>query len=169
VNKLVAALDELREAEEELADAYAKTGDRLAVEPDVWHACKRFAEQCHAHAEVVRAHAARLGEVLRPGGDSAPGETPAASLRQKVSELAGRRPESGLLLLGSLRQLYVQAQGVSFHWLVAGQIAQATRNPELLADVDTLHRETLTQIKWLKTMAKEASPQALVAGIPLGS
>src|SRR5205823_2670187 len=32
------------------------------------------------------------------------------------------------------------------------------------ASVDELHRETLTQIKWLKTQAKVASPQALVVG-----
>jgi hypothetical protein len=37
----------------------------------------------------------------------------------------------------------------------------------LLAVVDELHRETLTQIKWLKTHVKEATPQALVAGTPL--
>jgi hypothetical protein len=70
------------------------------------------------------------------------------------------------VLLRSLRQLYLQAQEVSFYWLLAGQIAQATRDAALLADVDRLHRETLTQIKWLKSEAKEASPQALVAGQP---
>jgi hypothetical protein len=51
--------------------------------------------------------------------------------------------------------------------MVLGQIAQATRDAELLATVDLLHRETLTQIKWLKSQVKEAAPQALVAGIPL--
>jgi hypothetical protein len=53
---------------------------------------------------------------------------------------------------------------VSFHWLVAGQLAQATRDEELLGLVDELHRETLTQIKWLKTQVKQASPQALAVG-----
>ena len=41
----------------------------------------------------------------------------------------------GLLLLRSLRQLYLQAQEVSFHWIVAGQLAQATRDHELLAQL----------------------------------
>jgi hypothetical protein len=43
-------------------------------------------------------------------------------------------------------------------------LAQATRDHELLAVVDELHRETLTQIKWLKTQVKQSSPQALVVG-----
>jgi hypothetical protein len=41
------------------------------------------------------------------------------------------------------------------------------RDGELLAAVDELHRETLTQIKWLKAQVKIASPQALVAGTPV--
>jgi hypothetical protein len=40
-------------------------------------------------------------------------------------------------------------------------VARACRR-EFLSLVDELHRETLTQIKWLKTQVKEASPQALV-------
>jgi hypothetical protein len=43
-------------------------------------------------------------------------------------------------------------------------VAQATRDGDLLTLVDELHRETLTQIKWLKTQAKLASPQALTVG-----
>jgi hypothetical protein len=47
---------------------------------------------------------------------------------------------------------------------VAGQLAPATRDPELLGLADELHRETLTRIKWLKTQVEQASPQALVVG-----
>jgi hypothetical protein len=42
-----------------------------------------------------------------------------------------------------------------------GQVAQAKRDRELLQTVDILHRQLLTQIKWLKTRLKEASPQIL--------
>ena len=167
MNKIGRALRELYEAEEELADEYVKVGERLAAEHEVWYGCKRFAQQCHAHAYVIRAFARRFEEELPPSDDAEVGETTTAALRHKVSELLGRRPESGLLLLRSLRQLYLQAQEVSFHWIVAGQIAQATRDGELLATVDELHRETLTQIKWLKAQVKVSSPQALVAGIPV--
>jgi hypothetical protein len=164
MNKVGLALKELYRAEEELADEYVKAGERLAAEHDVWYDCKRFAEQCHKHADAIRPFAAKHEEELGPPDDDTVGETTTAALRHKVSELIGRRPESGLLLLRSLRQLYLQAQEVSFHWVVAGQLAQATRDPELLAVVDELHRETLTQIKWLKTQVKQSSPQALVVG-----
>jgi hypothetical protein len=46
----------------------------------------------------------------------------------------------------------------------AAGVLEATRDHELLAIVDEVHRETLTQIKWLKTQVKRSSPQALVAG-----
>ena len=167
MNKIGRALRELYEAEEELADEYVKVGERLAADHEIWYGCKRFARQCHVHAETIRSFAARFEEDLPPADDAEVGETTTAALRHKVSELLGRRPESGLLLLRSLRQLYLQAQEVSFHWIVAGQIAQAVRDGELLAAVDELHRETLTQIKWLKSQVKVASPQALVAGTPI--
>jgi hypothetical protein len=164
MNKVGMALKELYRAEEELADEYVKVGERLAAEHDVWYDCKRFAEQCHLHADAIRPFASAHEEDLPPADDATVGETTTAALRHKLSEALGRRPESGLLLLRSLRQLYLQAQEVSFHWIVAGQLAQATRDHDLLAVVDELHRETLTQIKWLKTQVKQASPQALVVG-----
>jgi hypothetical protein len=164
MNKVGMALKELYRAEEELADEYVKVGERLAAEHELWYGCKRFAEQCHTHADAIRPFASAHEEDLPPADDATVGETTTAALRHKLSEALGRRPESGLLLLRSLRQLYLQAQEVSFHWIVAGQLAQATRDHELLATVDELHRETLTQIKWLKTQVKQASPQALVVG-----
>jgi len=164
MNKVGMALKELYRAEEELADEFVKVGERLAAEHDVWYDCKRFAGQCHHHAEAIRPFAARHEEQLPPADEDTVGETTTAALRHKLSEVLGRRPEAGLLLLRSLRQLYLQAQEVSFHWIIAGQLAQATRDPELLTIVDELHRETLTQIKWLKTQVKQASPQALVVG-----
>ena len=164
MNKIGMALKELYEAEEELADEYVKVGERLAAEHDVWYDCKSFAERCHAHADAIRPFAARHEEQLPQPDEETVGETTTAALRHKLAEALGRRPEAGLLLLRSLRQLYLQAQEVSFHWMVAGQLAQATRDRELLTLVDELHRETLTQIKWLKTQVKRASPQALVVG-----
>jgi hypothetical protein len=164
MNKIGLALKELYRAEEELADEYVKVGERLAAEHDVWYDCRRFADQCHLHAAAIRPFAARHEQDLDPPDDETVGQTTTAALRHKLSDVLGRRPESGLLLLRSLRQLYLQAQEVSFHWIVAGQLAQATRDHELLELVDELHRETLTQIKWLKTQVKQSSPQALAVG-----
>lgn len=166
MNAVALALEELRRAEEELADEYTKVGERLAAEHDVWYECKRFAQQCHLHVETLALLASRYDAELAPPGDSEVGETMTAALRHKLSEVLGRRPETGLLLLRSLRQLFVQAHEVSFMWMCAGLIAQASRDHELLSVVDDLHRETLTQIKWLKTQVKVAAPQALVGATP---
>jgi hypothetical protein len=77
----------------------------------------------------------------------------------------GRRPESGLLLLRDLRELYLMAEEANIHWLALGQVAQAVRDHDLLDEVSDLHKQTLTQIKWLKTRIKEAAPQVLVSGV----
>jgi hypothetical protein len=37
------------------------------------------------------------------------------------------------------------------------------RDHELLNEVSAQHKQTLAQIKWLKTRIKEASPQVLVS------
>ncbi|HZO98443.1 MAG TPA: hypothetical protein VFB42_13865 [Gaiellaceae bacterium] len=163
MSKVGAALEELHRAEEALADEYVQVGERLAAEHEVWYACRRFGEQCRLHADAIRPFAASHEQPLPPAG-IADGGTTTAPFWHKLAEALGRRPESGLLLLDSLRRLYLQAQEVSFHWIVAGQLAQATRDRELLAVVDELHRETLTQIKWLKTQVRQAAPQALVVG-----
>lgn len=164
MNKIGMALKELYRAEEELADEYVKVGERLAAEHGMWYECKLFAEQCHAHADAIRPFGSKHGEELAQPDDATVGETTTAALRHKLAEALGRRPESGLLLLRSLRQLYLQAQEVSFNWIVVGQLAQVTRDEALLTLADELHRETLTQIKWLKAQVKQASPQALAVG-----
>jgi len=50
----------------------------------------------------------------------------------------------------------------NIHWLMLGQVAQALRDKNLLVEVSALHKQALTQIKWLKTRIKESSPQVLV-------
>ncbi|MBW8800305.1 MAG: hypothetical protein JF597_44080, partial [Streptomyces sp.] len=69
----------------------------------------------------------------------------------------------GTSLLRYLRELYLKAQAVNVHWLLLGQLAQAVRDPGLLDEVTALHKETLTQIKRLKTRLKDI-PQVLATG-----
>lgn len=87
-----------------------------------------------------------------------------AGIRRKTSELLGQRPEAGLLLR-DLRQLYLMAEEASIHWLVLGQVAQALPDQDLLEEVSVLHKQTLTQIKWLKTRIKETCPQVLLVAV----
>jgi hypothetical protein len=158
-------LDDLHEAETDLASEYRTVGEREAAEQDIWYMCHTLANQCDMHAEWIRAIAERFGKGLsEPSGDGGMRNV-FAGMRHKTSEMLGRRPEAGLLLLRDLRQLYLMAEESNIHWLTLGQVAQALRDKPLLDDVSRLHKETLSQIKWLKTRIKESSPQALVVAV----
>lgn len=136
-----------------------------AAEHDVYYLGRTLAAQCDQHATAVRTIAHRFGADL-----SAPSSPDAlhnvmAGIRSKTSELLGRRPDPGLLLLRDLRQLYLMAEEVSIHWLALGQVAQALPDKDLLEEVSASHKQTLTQIKWLKTRVKETCPQVLLVAV----
>jgi hypothetical protein len=162
VNKIGQLLNDLHDAETDLAHQYRVVAEREAAEHDVYYLCHTLASQADEHAEHVRRVAERFGEELsEPGADRLTNVL--AGARHKASELLGRRPEAGLLLLRDLRELYLMAEEVNVHWLALGQVAQAVRDHALLDEVSDLHKQTLTQIKWLKTRIKEAAPQVLVS------
>jgi hypothetical protein len=161
VNKIGQLLDDLHDAETDLAHEYRVVAERQAAEQDVYYLCHTLAKQADEHAEHVRGIADKFGKQLsEPGAERLTNVL--AGMRHKTSELLGRRPESGLLLLRDLRQLYLMAEEANIHWLALGQVAQAVRDHDLLDEVSDLHKQTLTQIKWLKTRIKEATPQVLV-------
>jgi erythromycin esterase-like protein len=162
MNKLGLLLEQLHHAETELAEEFREVAERQSAEHDIYYLGQTLAGQCERHAEQVRLIAQRFGKDLSEPGEAGPLHNVMAGLREKASELLGHRPEAGLLLLRDLRQLYLMAEEANLHWLVLGQVAQATRDHELLDRVSALHKETLTQIKWLKTRIKEAAPQVLV-------
>lgn len=164
MNKIGLLLDELHDAETGLARHYRRVAGREAVEQDVYYLCHTLAEQCDSRAAWIRDVAARFGEEIREPGPHPSAERAMGTLRRKAAEMVGRRPESGLLLLRDLRALYARAEAVNVHWIMLGQVAQAVRDQELLSRTSDLHKQCLTQIKWLKTRIKEASPQVLVAG-----
>ena len=159
MNKLATLFEELHSAETELADKFREIGERHGTDHDVWHMCHQLAEQAEARAEQVRERAATYDVTLKPPRHSETARGLAAGVRHKTSELLGRRPEGGMLLLADLRRLFLDSQAANVHWLVTGQVAQALRDAELLGVVTSAHKQVLTQIKWLKTRLKEASPQ----------
>jgi hypothetical protein len=69
---------------------------------------------------------------------------------------------AGILLLRDLRTLLLAAEGVAITWVMAGQAAQAARDPELIELVGKYRGEVELQGKWLTTRIKVATPQALV-------
>ena len=162
--KLGPLLARLHELETELADDYRAIGERHAADHDVYHQCHSFALQCDRHARALQPHAARYGKEVEDdtGPDLWSGLLEQA--RHKSSELLGRAPQGGLLLLRDLRVLFLAAEETSITWVMIGQAAQAARDAELLETVTRCHTETELQVKWLTTRIKVASPQALVAG-----
>lgn len=164
MNKVGAVLLELHEAEVELAQAFRAVAERQAADHGTHYPCRTLAAQCDGHAGRLRVLAGRFGVVLHPPKRPAVLTGAVDALRHKSSELVGHRPESGLLLLRDLRELYLKAHGADLHWVVLGQAAQALRDQELLSGVSSMREETVTQIKWITTRIKEAAPQVLVAG-----
>ncbi len=158
------AIKELHEAETALAEQFRTVGERHAAEHDVYHACATLAKQCHAHAEQLRPAAARYEEQLPEQDPPEPGEGLLAGLRRRGSELTGRQPPAGILLLHDLRRLYLMAQECEIDWEMVGQGAKAARDRELLGTVSECMEQTAVQVKWLKTRIKEAAPQTLTVG-----
>src|SRR3954469_25517257 len=164
MNKIGILLRELHDAETDLATEWRAVGERHAAEHDVYYLGQTLAKQCEAHAAKLRDVAVQFDVDLdEPRSHDSLGRL-LANLREKTSELLGRREMTGLLLLRDLRHLYVMAEEVNVHWIALGQVAQAVRDQALLDAVTALHKQTLTQIKWLKTRIKQAVPQILVAG-----
>lgn len=81
-------------------------------------------------------------------------------IREKSSEVLGRRPEAGLLL-GDLPHLYLLASGNSALWTMLGQAAQATKDSERLEVVSDCHDRTSRQVTWCNATIKALSPHVL--------
>jgi hypothetical protein len=159
--KIGLALSAIQDAETELADEFAKVGDRHRVEHDVFHLSRTFEQMCRRHVEKLAPFAERYG--TDSADSNGAGEGVLSGLRRKASELLGRQPPAGILLLRDLRGLYVLASEVSIDWVMLAQAAQAARDGELLSVVSECHDETLRQVRWATTKIKNSAPQALTS------
>ena len=119
---------------------------------------------------LVTVHRANLGALARFGERYGTGIDPAdaeggggllARGRERTSELAGRRAESGLLLLRDLRHLHLLYAESSVNWVLLGRGAQAIRDGDLLDAVGSCHARTLRGMRWTLTRLKAAAPQVL--------
>jgi len=159
--KLDLVLRELHAAESSLADELVKVADRHKVDHEIYHVARDLARwsQQHVHelTEVGRHYGLSLKDEAQPDAGLL------SSVRNKASELAGRRPEPGLLLLRDLRRLHRIAAGVSLDWELLAQGAQATRDSALLALAKRCHPQSLRQMRWANAMLKTISPQILAS------
>jgi hypothetical protein len=147
---LASYLGLLHLAELKLARAYLAVAEAHGDEPDVETLCRRFADQCTAHADALAPFADRYGE-----------DQPEEPERLH-SELFGGTRSGGLGLLRDLHDLYLMATECEVTGTLVAQAAQGARDADLLATVERAQKEAAGQLSWLRTRMKQAAPQALV-------
>ncbi len=159
--KLDLALRELHRSENSLAGDLLKVADRHKVDHEIYHVARDLARWSQQHVHELAEIGQRYGLNLKDDPEEDSGLL--ATVRGKASELTGRRPEPGLLLLADLRHLYRVAAGVSLDWELLGQSAQAAKDSELLALTKRCHPQALRQMRWANAMLKVLSPQILAS------
>ncbi len=160
--KLDVAISEVRDAEYALGRELNALGERHKADHDVFHLSQTLQRIARANLERLAVQAERHGVEIDPSGVS---EEHGAGLlehaREKSSELVGRRPEPGLLLLRDLRALHLLYAEASIDYVILGQGAQAARDRELLDAVTHCHPQTLRGLRWTVTRLKTTAPQVL--------
>jgi hypothetical protein len=159
--KLDLALRELHRSENSLAADLLKVADRHKVDHEIYHVARDLAHWSQQHVHELAEIGQRYGLNLK---DDSPEDSGLLStVRNKASELVGRRPEPGLLLLADLRHLHRVAAGVSLDWELLGPGSQAAKDSELLALTKRCHPQALRQMRWANAMLKVLSPQVLAS------
>jgi hypothetical protein len=163
--KIDRAIEDVREAEVDLAKRLRIVGERHAVEHDLYHLGHSRADKCAEHLEKLQPFAERYGAAsTAQHADHSASPGLMDTLRHKTSELLGRSEATGLMLLADLRKNYLVAQRAEISWIVLIQVAKASRDTELLAVATACHLETEVTAKWMRTKIKVACPQILATG-----
>jgi len=186
--KIGLAIQQVRSAEQDLAEELEKVGARHKTDQEVYHLTRTLAGISRRNARELASFQERypvtggageeqgdsglLGKLREKGSEMVEAVSSGSegkrkglldAAREKGAELVGRRPETGLLLLRDLRKLYVLASEASIDWVILGQGAQAAKDRELLQATKDCHPDTLRTLKWALTMTKHVSPQVLTS------
>ena len=159
--KLDMAIEELHRSENHLVTVLLSMSDKHKVDHEVFHLCRDMAEWSKKHVAELARIGRDFGLDLDPEANGDPG--PLEAVRQRTSELLGRRQAPGLLLLADLRHLYKEASGTSVDWELLAQGAQGAKNKELLDLAERCHPQTLRVSRWANAKLKETSPQVLAS------
>lgn len=159
--KIGLVLHEVHRAENELAEKLLHASDRHKADHEVYHLARDLARWSQEHVRELAEAGQRYDVKLNP---EPRGETHLMQrVRERTSELIGRKPQAPLLLLLDLREIHMRAAGVSVDWVMLAQAAQGIKDSELLATAQRCHPETLRQMRWANGMLKELSTQILVS------
>lgn len=162
--KLALAIRDVRDSEEHLGQQLNVLGERHKADHDVFHLTQTLQRIARANLECLAPHGERYD--IGVDADEVPDEHASSLLdkaRAKTSELIGRRPASGLLLVRDLRKLHLLYAEASINYVILGQGAQAARDRELLQACSQCHAQTIRGMKWTVTRIKIASPQVLLS------
>jgi hypothetical protein len=161
--KLDKAIEDVQDAEADVARHLRVVGERHATEHDLHHLGHTLAQQCEEQLVKLAPFADRYGA---SAGDRGVAESPGVleSLRHKSAELMGRAEAAGLVLLHDLRTLYLAAQEAEIAWVILGQAAKAARDPELIEVVEQCHEKAELRAMWVRTRIKVTAPEILVSG-----
>ena len=162
--KLDKAIEDVHEAESELATQLRSVGERHASEADLYHLGHTLARQCAEHGRRLAPFAERYGAAPIDEHDGTESPRVVEALRRTGAKLIGKSEASGLLLLRDLRHLYLAAQNAEIAWVILLQAARAVRDPELIEAATECHEEAEARGKWVRTRIKESCPQVLASG-----
>jgi len=153
------ALRRVHAAEQDLAEHLLRIADKHRSEHEVHHVCLDLARWSQENLTSLAGAAANYDVHLE---DEAGGP---GALRHALDALAAKAPGKApsLVLLEDLRDLFLVASEASLAWEMLAQHAQARRERDLLAVVTGAHPQTLRQLRWVNTMIKTLSPQALAS------
>ncbi|MFC7403452.1 hypothetical protein [Citricoccus sp. GCM10030269] len=159
--KLGLVLHELHRSENDLAQELLHAAERHQVDHSIYHIGRDLAEWSRQHVREI----ADIGRDYEQDLQREPKSELATArrLRERSSEMLGRKGFPELALLHDLREIYIKACGVSTDWEMLAQAAQGIQHTDLLAVVKRCHPDTLRQMKWANSAIKENSTQILVS------
>jgi hypothetical protein len=142
----------LCEGEKLLAHAFESVARRHDDQPDIPSILRTFERWSKEHVER-----------LRPALERYPG-SPAMSPHILAAILFKGPRKGGLGLLRDLQDLHLLLGDVHGGWTIAGQLAAALRDDELLELCNTYPSQTVRQMEFIETHIKDIAPQVLIAG-----
>jgi hypothetical protein len=159
--KLGLAIEELHRSENHLVTVLTSMSDKHKADHEVFYVTRDMATWSREHVAELARIGRDFGLDLDPVATEDPGLL--AGMKQRASDLMGRRSVPGLLLLADLRHLYREAAGVSLDWEILAQSAQGAKEQELLDLAERCHPQSLRQARWANAHLKVASPQVIAS------
>src|SRR5436190_1025114 len=115
--KLGVAIDDVQEAETELAKRLVSLAERHHSEPDVYHMSLARAHVCAEHVWRLRPFVESY-EATAVGVEDATTPSFLEKLRDRSAAAAGHTPAAGLALVSDLRDTYPAAHRAEISWIV---------------------------------------------------